>query len=462
MPGEVGKTRAAAAKEKGKEKAKERLREVTEANISPEKSRSANAQSSIVTKTPDNEISASEVDQGQSVQAQSKPEYEDMEGISHEPLGETQANSSQLDASRSQSSGSTDDAAPTRAGPDIAVPGTPDSGYESDLLADFESLSLNSGPSGVLDGFGGKGRSAFAILRGGLRNAPIYHFMRTNAFNTQGFKNLSYHRITLLDYENEKDEKIWVYTKENVQGIVGIAIEIRSNTREYKHSPQAWVKIKWKNIKPDHKKFLIRLDPDDINKRHSSWITKSDLVRLVGRKAAESKISEAWDKQEKRYLRSMSDSGQTVDRSPTPCPLDAFVVKREQLEGSQGLSPPNRMTPGWIEPSNPSRPNTGIQPQETVIKEETEDNTSLFVPPASPVTQISPSNTTGQGNEERQAQGPLRFSYDSFLKSVKKREKWHRLSEEDQERRLAEAEVRYDRYREMRLRQGDIEEDDDE
>jgi hypothetical protein len=45
---------------------------------------------------------------------------------------------------------------------------------------------------------------------------------------------------------------------------------------------------------------------------------------------------------------------------------------------------------------------------------------------------------------------------------VKKREKWHRLSEEDQERRLAEAEVRYDRYREMRLRQGDIEEDDDE
>jgi hypothetical protein len=461
MPGEaIGKTRAAT---KEKEKAKERLREVTQANISPEKARSANAQSSIVSKTPENEISASEGDQGQSVQTQSKPEYEDMEGISHEPLGETQANSSQLDASRSQSSGSTDDVAPTRAGPDISVSASSDSDHESDLLADFESLSLNSGPSGVLDGFGGKGRSAFAILRGGLRNAPIYHFMRTNAFNTQGFKNLSYHRITLLDYENEKEEKIWVYTKENVQGIVGIAIEIRSNTREYKRSPEVWVKIKWKNIKPDHKKLLIRLDPDNVSKRHSSWITKSDLVRLVGRKAAESKISEAWDKQEERYLRSLSDGGQMVDRSPTPCPLDAFVAKREQREGSQGLSPPNRMTPGWIGPSNPSGPNhVGIKPQETVIKEETEDNTSLFVPPASPVTQIPPSNTTGQGNEEKQAQGPLRFSYDSFLKGVKKREKWHRLSEEDQERRLAEAEVRYDRYREMRLRQGDIEEDDDE
>jgi hypothetical protein len=118
------------------------------------------------------------------VQTQSKPEYEDIEGISHEPLGETQANSSQLDASRSQLSGSTDDVAPTRAGPNIAMPRTPDLGYESDLLADFESLSLNSGLSRVLDGFGRKGRSAFAILRGSLRNALIYYFMRTNTFNT--------------------------------------------------------------------------------------------------------------------------------------------------------------------------------------------------------------------------------------------------------------------------------------
>jgi hypothetical protein len=41
MPAEgIGKARAAAAKEK--ERAKERLREVTEANIAPEKARSAN------------------------------------------------------------------------------------------------------------------------------------------------------------------------------------------------------------------------------------------------------------------------------------------------------------------------------------------------------------------------------------------------------------------------------------
>ncbi|RAH75753.1 hypothetical protein BO86DRAFT_384404 [Aspergillus japonicus CBS 114.51] len=295
MPGEaIGKTRAAAAKEK--EKAKERLREAAKANMCSEKA----------------------------LQTQSKPEYEDMEDISYKPLGKTQANLSQLDVLRSQSSGSTDDAASTRAGPDISVSASSDSDHKLDLLEDFKSLSLNSGPSGVLDGFGGKGRSAFAILRGGLCNALIYHFMRTNAFNTQGFKNLLYHRITLSDYKNEKKEKIWLYTKENIQEIVGITIEIRSNTREYKHSPEA-------------------LDPDNIR---------------------------------------------------------------------------------------------------TGIKEEAEANTSLFVSSASPVTQIPPSNTTGQGSEEKQAQGPLRFSYNSFLKSMAKREKWHRLSEEDQERRLAEAGVR--------------------
>lgn len=238
---------------------------------------------------------------------------------------------------------------------------------------------------------------------------------------------------------------------------MGIAIEIRSNTREYKRSPEAWVKIKWKNIKPDHKKLLIRLDPDDVSKRHSSWITKSDLVRLVGRKAAESKISEAWDKQEERYLRSLSDGGQMVDRSPTPCPLDAFVAKREQREGSQGLSPPNRTTPSWNGLSNRSESNTiGSQPRETVIKEETAEDTGLFVLAASPITQNFRSNTAGRENEERQAQDPPRFSYQSYLDNVKEREKWHLLSEEDQRRRLAEAEMRWDYYKEARLKEGHI------
>lgn len=437
----------------------EKLKDAANGDLPPAKARVANEQAIVRDATTEGERGA---DQEHSVETQSKPEFDAMEGISHEPVGEPQADSNLQDASGSGSSRPTNDASPTASRSDTSMSEPSDSDQESELLADFESLSLKSGPSGVVDGFGGKGRSAFCILRDGPRNAPIYHFTRTNGFNTQGFKNLSYHRITLLDYENEKEEKNWVYTKENVQGIVGIAIEVRPDTREYKRSPQAWVKIRWKNIKLEHKTLLIKLDPDDVSKRHSSWIPKSDLVRLVGRKAAESKISEAWDKQEEKHLKSLGNKGQMVDRSPTPCPLDAFVAKREQREGSQGLSPPYRMTPRQIEPLNRAGPkNVGIQPQETVTKEEPEGDTNLFVPPASLVTQSPPSNTAGQENEQKQAQGPLQFNYDSFLEGVKRREKWHRLSEEDQERRLAEAEVRYDRYREMRLRKGDIEVDDE-
>lgn len=454
--GGIGKTRAATAKEREKE----RLREAIDANLSPEKARSANAQSSIATKTVDSDTSASEGDQGQSVQTQSKPEYDAMEGISHEPLSEAQADSSLLDASGSQSSKSTDDAVPTTYKPDTS--GITDADQNLELLADFDSLSLENGPSGVVDGFGGKARSAFCILRDGPRNAPLYHFTRTNGFNTQGFKNLSYHRITLLHYENEKGEKVWVYTKENAQGIVGIAIEVRRNNRDYKRNPQVWVKIKWKNIKPEHKMLLIKLDPDDVSKRHSSWIPKSDLVRLVGRKAAEARISEAWENQENRHLNYLKNMGLMVDRSPTPCPLDVFAERREQREGSPGQSP-SHMTPGRVESSSASGLNAlRAQPHETVIKEEPKEDANLFVPPVSPVTPPSgPSNAASRESEQKQVQGPLRFSYDAFLEGVKKREKWHRLSEEDQERKLAEAEVRYDRYREMRIRKGDIEVDEE-
>jgi hypothetical protein len=201
----------------------EKLKDATNGDLPPAKARVANEQASVRDAKTEGERAT---DREHSVETQSKPEYDDMEGISHEPLGE-QADSSPLDVLDSQLSRSTDDAVPTAVRSDLSRSESSDSDQESELLADFESLRLENGPSGVVDGFGGKGRGAFCILRDGPRNAPIYHFTRTNGFNTQGFKNLSRHRITPLTYENEKEEKNWLYTRDNVEGITGIAVEDR-------------------------------------------------------------------------------------------------------------------------------------------------------------------------------------------------------------------------------------------
>ena len=200
--------------------------------------------------------------------------------------------------------------------------------------------------------------------------------------------NLSDYRITLLKYDNGRGEKEWLYTKENVEGITGIAIEEREDTlREYKCQPQAWVKIRWRNIQDEHKNLLIKLERDDIKKRHSSWIPKSDLVRLVGRKAAEIKTSEAWDKQEARHLNYLKGTGRALDRSPTPCPLDVFAAQKKQREGSRARSvtpqPLSRFDRTMSANATSAPLGSAIvktEPLEPAIKEEPEDDDpDLFV-----------------------------------------------------------------------------------
>ena len=113
----------------------------------------------------------------------------------------------------------------TSAGPAGAqTRGLNDSTNAPQLLVNFEQLTINDHGNqhensyedpqpGDIDGFGGTGRSRFFIFRVGPTRAPIYVFRRTNAYSTDGFKNLSGNRISLLKYETQNGDQHWQHTK---------------------------------------------------------------------------------------------------------------------------------------------------------------------------------------------------------------------------------------------------------
>ncbi|KAJ6054186.1 uncharacterized protein N7446_010198 [Penicillium canescens] len=67
----------------------------------------------------------------------------------------------------------------------------------------FEKLNI--------DDSRGIGGSRFFIFRVGPTRAPFYVFRRTNAYSTQGFKNLSKYenRISKLKHDAQNGEQLW-------------------------------------------------------------------------------------------------------------------------------------------------------------------------------------------------------------------------------------------------------------
>ncbi|KAJ5611999.1 hypothetical protein N7510_005193 [Penicillium lagena] len=189
----------------------------------------------------------------------------------------------------------------------------------------------------IVDGWGTLRRSAFVILQYGPRHGAKYKAKYKSGYNTSGMNNISdrAERISLLKDDDGRGRKTWRYSKYNVAGIYGVAFEERKNpTKSYKSDPCVWVKIKWKNL---------RQEDDEKLSRSCSWIPKSDFSRLCGDKdATESKITEVWDKQEQRYLRWLrNEPGRgNDDRSPTPCPLNAYTKEPRERRSTSRLDTP--------------------------------------------------------------------------------------------------------------------------
>ncbi|CAI7611781.1 unnamed protein product [Penicillium pancosmium] len=452
----VPKTRSATTKEENeKGGSAKKLQDALNGNISGAKAQVANSQANVVGSTRETEKDQSR-DTG--IESQSKPPYglpEDAhQSDAAEPkdteMGETSESHSEgyLSSDSEQKSSKSN---------------TTSQEVDPDLLLNFESLTSRGDQQGVVDGFGGH------------RDAPRYFFERTNACSTEGFKSLSHHRISALKYEDDRGEMQKFYSRENIKGISGIAIEERDETREYKNANQTWIKIKWKGIRKEHKKLLCKLVKDDTEKdRHSSWIPRADLIELIGRKATDAQLKGIWNAQEERYLRGLTRSQSAYDRSPSPFPLDIFNEQKELRERTRSpsvapkrSSSPRAVKQSFEEPQDVSQPRmTGSQPPEPAIKEESEDD-PLFVsaePPVKETHASDPGEPMGEPklDVDKKPREPLRFSFESFVSSVSKREKWNRMSDDESELRLAAAEARWDHYKQKRLQSGDICEDDEE
>lgn len=463
----IPKTRSATTREDNEKGSKKKLQDALSGNMSSSKAQSANSQANLVESTPDNEEDQS---QGTGIESQSKPSYGLPEEANQADTAESKdTEMGEISESHSEGYLSSDSE------PKSSKSNTTSQEVDPDLLLNFESLTSRGGQQGVVDGFGGKGRSRFFILREGHRDAPRYFFERTNACSTEGFKSLSHHRISALKFEDDRGEMQKFYSRENMKGISGIAIEERDETREYKNANQTWIKIKWKGIRKEHKKLLCKLAKDDTEKdRHSSWIPRADLIDLIGRKATDAQLKGIWNAQEERYLRGLTRSQSANDRSPSPFPLDIFNEQKEKRERSRSLSvaPKRSSSPRAVkqsveEPQDVSEPRmTGSQPPEPVIKEESEDDL-LFVS-ANPSVKETHASDPGEPMGEpkldvdKKPREPLRFSFESFVSSVSKGEKWKQMSDKERQSRLAAAEARWDQYKQKRLQDGDICEDDEE
>lgn len=468
----VPKTRSATKEESEKANAK-KLQDALNGNISGAKAQVANSQANVVGSTPETE---KDQPRDTGIESQSKPPY-GLPEDAHQSDAAEQKDTEMGETSESHSEGylSSDSE------PKSSKSNTTSQEDDPDLLLNFESLTSRGGQQGVVDGFGGKGRSRFFILREGHRDAPRYFFERTNACSTEGFKSLSHFRISALKYEDDRGEMQKFYSRENIKGISGIAIEERDETREYKNANQTWIKIKWKGIRKEHKHLLCKLVKDDTEKhRHSSWIPRADLIELIGRKATDAQLKGIWNAQEERYLKGLTKTQSTYDRSPSPFPLDIFNEQKEQRERSRSLSvAPKKSSspravkksfeePQYISETQPTM--TRSQPSEPPIKEEPKDDV-LFVsagPPAKETQASDPDDPTGEPTREpkpednKGSKEPLRFSFASFISEVSKMEKWSILSNEDREERLAAAEARWYRYKQLREKEGDICKDDEE
>ncbi|CAG8155077.1 unnamed protein product [Penicillium nalgiovense] len=330
--------------------------------------------------------------------------------------------------------------------------GMNDSSVGPQLFVDFEKLNINEGrpekkerhedpQPGDIAGFGGTGKSRFFIFRVGPAQAPRHVFRRTRAYSTEGFENLSHNRISLLRYNDPNGDRHWQYTRRNIAGFRGIAIdETESNLK----CPQTWINVEWKDIKEEHRYLLVD---------ECSWTPRTDVIRLSGRKVASTGIRAIWALQETLHIKAMQKEGKLV--SHLPFPLDTFEAEK--------IKPERSRTPaqlGSFSSTPKSRSSISGDNMANGIKQEQEQEISTVVPSRSATQDAPGSNVVeveSSGSSPSKNQAPKRFNVQAYMASVEKMEKWNEMSEAEREKRYRIALANYDHYREERLNKGDVE-----
>jgi hypothetical protein len=99
------------------------------------------------------------------------------------------------------------------------------------------------------------------LVRYGPYKAAKYRVQTANGYNTAGLQKVSKlkSRISHITYESQDGEEHKRYTRNNIVGIVGVAIhERKDTTKDYKSAPTTYVKIKWQDIDEADQKLLKR------------------------------------------------------------------------------------------------------------------------------------------------------------------------------------------------------------
>ncbi len=343
----------------------------------------------------------------------------------------------------------------------------PAEGFDnSSLIVRFNKLAItNSTRGGQPEAWCKRGTSRKVIIRLGPPEAAKYVFRSAKGYNLRNLPEASYSasRITQIWDVDEHGNRHRRYTAENIDGIVGVAIQERADPdHEYKNAPTTYLKVVFVNIaEEDQRKLTNGL----------AWIPKADLDPLYEDEEIMAVINIVWDRQEKLYnLHERKAGRDNLDRLPSVCPLDVF--KREKRSRTRSASPRTSLENARPRSSakrgataTPTKLNKIMRESSDIdVKQEPKDD-SLFVqqPKATGETHRSSAAADLPGAAQKaEKQEPLRFSKWTYITELRRSEKWDTMSEKEQAKRMAKALARYHHYREERLRMGDIEESDDE
>ncbi|KAJ5337424.1 uncharacterized protein N7506_005446 [Penicillium brevicompactum] len=314
---------------------------------------------------------------------------------------------------------------------------------EPELLATLDPSNDEEESDALVDGWGTLRGSSFVILQYGPRHGARYKFKYRHGYTNAFMNSMSESSLRISQIKVSPRSKVWRYTKNNVVGIYGIASEERKNpNKKYKSDPCTWLKIKWKDLKSE--------DTDKMQD-FCSWIPRSDFIRFCnGKRAADAKIKEVWDKQEERYQRVLqSDTGRgSEDRSPTPCPLGSAARQSLPREQTRRLSSPATQFLSAGQYEIPPSSTAQLHPRQGSSTNPI--NLDGDEAPHNPVSSGAAlnSNTNAVQNKSNLAIGQRAIRTEAeFIAEREKDEGWHDLDDIQRETRLTVAKAMYDLYR---------------
>ncbi|CAP94933.1 hypothetical protein PCH_Pc21g00360 [Penicillium rubens Wisconsin 54-1255] len=285
---------------------------------------------------------------------------------------------------------------------------------DPELLASLDPSDDGEETDVIVDGWGTLRRSTFVILQYGPRHGARYKAKYRNGYTNDGMNNISDPTLRISQLKTGPGNRSWRYTKHNVVGIYGVASEQRDPNKSYKSDPCTWLKIKWRDL---------RVEDTEKMQNSCSWIPRSDFIRFCnGKRAADAKIEEVWNKQEERYLRIL-ESDTSDSRLSTP-------ARQTPPRGQHGSLPSNAH----------SHPEQGSQSNPINI-----DRDETHYTPAS-FDATSKSNVNPQAEPTLSIGGSAILNQVEFIAEKAEEEAWDNMDEHQRKTRETMAKALYHVY----------------